>query len=326
MTSPPLSTVGEACDAFLAHCRLAKNLAANTLRAYAVDLAEFRAFVGAETVLAACDRALLRGFLQHLFEARGLKETSVKRRMACLKVMFHWLETEEVLEISPFHRLNLRIRLPKRLPRALSSAETRALTAAAAARAGLRPGGRYSETAVAAAGGPDGIADLTLLLAIELMVTTGVRIGELTAIGTRDIDVVDRTVRIFGKGARERTVFLVDDGIAALVAGYAAARARLPVWTDRLLVTAGGGPADAQSLRKALRTLAEDAGLNRPVTPHMLRHTAATLLLEAGVDIRFVQRLLGHQSISTTEIYTAVSDVQLKNAVLGARGRGITKS
>jgi integrase/recombinase XerD len=321
LTAYPLTTIGEACDAFLAHCRLAKNLAGNTLRAYAVDLAEFRAFAGADTALAQCDRTLLRAFLKHLFEARGLKETSVKRRMACLKVMFRWLETEEVLEISPFHRLNVRIRLPKRLPRALSSGEVQALLAEAAARAGLRPGGRYDASGVASAGGPAGIADLTLLVAIELMVTTGVRVGELTAIGERDVDVADRTVRITGKGNRERKVFLVDDGIAALVAGYLAARARLPVWTDRLLVTAGGGPADAQSLRKALRTLAEAAGLNRPVTPHMLRHTAATLLLEAGVDIRFVQRLLGHQSISTTEIYTAVSDVQLKNAVVGARGR-----
>lgn len=118
----------DACDQFLAHCRLAKNLSANTLRAYAIDLAEFRAFAGSGLAVAECDRARLRAFLRHLVDSRGLKESSVKRRMACLKVMFRWLETEETIPLSPFHHMKLNIRLPKRLPRALSAREARALS------------------------------------------------------------------------------------------------------------------------------------------------------------------------------------------------------
>jgi len=316
---PAAMTLGDACDQFLAHCRLGKNLSANTLRAYAVDLAEFRAFVGAESTVDACDRTQLRAFLRHLVDARGLKETSVKRRMACLKVMFRWLETEEAIPLSPFHHMKLNIRLPRRLPRALTGREAQALSDAAARRLGLINGGAYDGARLAGAVDRGNFDDLTALVAIEVMVTTGVRVGELTAVRVADIDLPEATLRIIGKGNRERRVFLVDDAMTGLVGAYLGLRETVAPLTDRLLVTARGAAVAPPFLRRALRNLAEEAALTRPVTPHMLRHTAATQLLEAGVDIRFVQKLLGHQSISTTEMYTAVSDASLKTVIVGAR-------
>ncbi len=143
-TVPDMLSLDEASTQFLAHCRFSKNLSDHTIRAYAADLAEFRAFFGAERPVAECTRAVLRGYLQHLFEARKLKETSIKRRIACLKVMFRWLESDEVLPITPFHRLNATIRLPKRLPRALSPHEVLALRTAPAQALGLRGPGGYT--------------------------------------------------------------------------------------------------------------------------------------------------------------------------------------
>jgi len=140
-TTEPQPSLARAGEQFLLHCRLARNLSGHTLRAYGSDLREFCRFAGSDTEIAACDRACLRAYLRHLFEVRRLKEASVKRRMACLKAMYRWLEREGTLAVNPFHRLELNIRLPKRLPRSLTRGELRhssplriARSASAAAR------------------------------------------------------------------------------------------------------------------------------------------------------------------------------------------------
>lgn len=294
--------VSEACAEFLIHCRVAKTLSPHSLRAYAIDLREFAAFAGNQRDVEACDRALLRGYLAHLLETRGLKESSVKRRIACLKAMFRWLEREEAIAASPFHRLDLVIRLPRRLPRALPVEDLRRLVEASARLPGF--------------------AGLTAQLAIDLLLTTGMRVGELAGIGPGDVDLAGGTIRILGKGSRERTVFVVDDDSRRLLRRYLAARDGRAEAADRLLVTPSGTPATPAHLRALVRQAARAARLDRPVTPHMLRHTAATQLLEAGVDIRFVQKLLGHHSIATTQLYTAVRDGALKAAVCGANVKG----
>lgn len=308
--SQPVIILGETARQFLIHCRVARNLSDHTLRAYAIDLREFVRFAGAETELGACDRACLRAYLLHLFDQRRLKETSVKRRMACLKAMFRWLEREEAIETNPFHRLDLKIKLPKRLPRSLSTGEVRSLLSAAARAADA---GRPVERA--------GFAGLTTLVALELLFATGMRVGELVAITLERIDLEDGVVRIVGKGDRERRVFLTDAPLRRLVAHYLERRARLAPSGPSFLVTPRGRAASTQYVRQLIHRLRAGSGLARRVTPHMLRHTAATHLLEAGVDIRYVQRLLGHHSIATTELYTHVSDTSLRQVILGAKAR-----
>ena len=311
--------VARACADFLAHCRVAKNLSAHSLRAYAIDLKEFEGFAAPGTAVAAIDRQLLRRYLSHLFETRGLKETSVKRRIACLKVMFRWLELDEVIPISPFHRLDARIRLPKRLPRNLTDDEVRRLRRTAMDRAGLS--GRITETkALRVAKRTDANA-FTALVVLEVLLCTGLRVGELVSIRVPDIDLIERVITIMGKGSRQRRVFLPDDETAALVSAYCTATAGRRGAHNRFVLTASGTPGATQFVRSLLRETATDAGIARRITPHMLRHTAATRLLENGLDIRLVQRLLGHQSISTTEIYTAVTDTSLKAAIGRAAAR-----
>ncbi|CCC99290.1 phage integrase family protein with SAM-like domain [Azospirillum brasilense] len=157
-------TLDEACVAFLSHCRV-KNLSPHSIRAYAIDLREFERFAGAATLVTAVDRHLLRRYLAHLMDTRKLKETSVRRRIACLKVMFRWLELDEVIETSPFHRLDARVRLPRRLPRSLTNDEARRLQSAAAARAGIT--GRLTAAKVERAARRASLDDLTALLAVE---------------------------------------------------------------------------------------------------------------------------------------------------------------
>jgi site-specific recombinase XerD len=289
--------VSKSCSEFLHHCRVAKTLSAHTLRAYGRDLAEFQSYCGSSSAVDDCGRAVLRGYLGFLLEQRGLKESSVRRRMACLKAMFRWLEREEAIAVNPFHRLDMVIKVPQRLPRALPVDELERLLWAAENLPGAL--GRISA------------------LAVTLLFVTGIRVGELAQIAVSDINLDGGTIRIFGKGSRERTVFVVDDVLIRQIKNYLTWRSHLAPPTDHLMVTLSGRPATTAWLRARVRAAAIHADLPS-VTPHRLRHSAATQLLEAGVDIRFVQRLLGHHSISTTQLYTAVRDGALHGALKAA--------
>lgn len=284
-------------DRFLDHCRIAKRLSANTLRAYETDLADFLAHMGKDADVAHIGRDDLRRYARTLFDVKGLKETTVKRRMAALKVMFRWVERDDVIPLSPFHRLDLSIRLPRRLPRALTADEMRRLLRAAERELG---GGH----------------DATMLhFVIVCLFVTGLRVGELTGADLAEVDPAEGTILVRGKGNRERRVFLTGHGTTAALSAYLASRAGGTATSDRFLVTGAGGAVTAQYIRRRLVSLAKRARIERRVTPHMLRHTAATQLIEAGVDIRFVQKLLGHASIATTQIYTQVSDSSLRDTM-----------
>jgi integrase/recombinase XerD len=199
-----------------------------------------------------------------------------------------------LIEASPFRTAEVRIRLPKRLPRCLTAAELRALFSAR----------KTASPAIA--------------LGILLLFTTGMRVAELCALRVADIDLDRRTLRIRGKGDRERQVFLVSSEVVAELRVYLRDQKLRGAPSSPLFRTALGCGLSTDRVRAGLRRVAKAAGLARRITPHMLRHSAATSLLEAGVDIRFVQRLLGHRSISTTEIYTHVSDERLKQVVVKA--------
>jgi integrase/recombinase XerD len=317
-TPGPATPFGAACDAFLEHGRYARNHADHTLRAYAQDLDEAKRLIGAGRPVAEIDRQALKDYAQVLFDAGRLSEASIKRRLACLRALFRWLEDEGAVELSPFHRLRLNIRLPRRLPRGLSGAEMRRLLATAARDLGLAKPGRYTDAELTRLAGPAAMPAFTQLVAVEILFATGMRVGELCSLDRRDVDLDAGTIYLRGKGDRERAVFLPDADVRQLLASYLAlspATTHADPATTAVLLTPRGRPASAQHVRTHLRALGERAGLTRRLTPHMLRHTAATHLLEAGVDLRYVQRLLGHQSVATTQMYTAVTHASLKAVV-----------
>ncbi len=315
--------LNETANQFLSHCRHAKKLSEHTLRAYTIDLAEFQRFTKNECAIQTCDRELIRDYLRYLFEERGLKETSVKRRIACLKAMFSWLEEEMILEKNPFHRFPLKIKLPVRLPRALTRMELNDLLRAPIRTLGFTDRKSYNtEAFMQAASSRQGFIQLTTLLSLELLFATGARVGELTQIQISDIDLCEGIIKVKGKGNRERQVFLPDEPIRALIRIYNSIRTKFSPSSTVLLINSRGTPASTQFIRLLVRRAGEQAKLTRRATPHMLRHSTATHLLTAGVDIRYVQQLLGHQSITTTQIYTHVSDSQLRLAVCRAHPIG----
>ncbi|UUX51322.1 tyrosine-type recombinase/integrase [Nisaea acidiphila] len=295
-----------ACERFLEHCRLEKGLSDHTLRAYRIDLGEFGKSLREDPDLCEISPERLQAFLAHMRDARGLKPATAKRRFAALKVLFAYFERLEVIEDNPFHRFQLALRLGRRLPRNLSKGELGELTAGImVSAAGRAQSGEAHKRS-------------TVDLAIRLILVTGIRVGELCAIQITDIDLEDASIRIRGKGNRERRVFLVGEEICDGVASYLRARAARPLAREHtvFLVNARGGPAAPGYIRTLLKEKAAALGLPRRITPHMLRHTAATEYLEKGVDIRYVQRLLGHASIATTEIYAAATDEGLRRALM----------
>jgi site-specific recombinase XerD len=288
--------VSTAIDAFLRYCADEKHLAPNTINAYRQDLAEFRTHIGASRRIMAIRPADILVYRNQLSSVRGLSNATVKRRLACLRALFAWLVRRSNLAKSPFAAIDLRIRIPARLPRCLNIRDLR--------RFMLYRTVHGVDTALAAA----------------LLVATGMRVGELAALRVSDVDVTSGRLRIFGKGSRERTVFVIDLCLRHELRSYLADRCsdEGPTSERRLLVDVHGRALSAARIRRSIAELARAAGLTRRVTPHMLRHTAATLLLESGTDIRFVQRLLGHRSILTTQIYTHVSERALQAALTQA--------
>jgi len=280
----------DAASAFIRHCQSIRKLSAHTIRAYELDLARFSDFLGRRAAVASCDKSVIHDYVRHLFDVRSLKESSVKRHLATLRSFFRWLEEDGQGIEDPFRGARIRIRMPKRLPRVIARSDLRRLLL-------------HDR--------PPAFADLTAYVATELLFATGMRVSELATLLDAAVDVDDGTITIIGKGNRQRRVFVPEE-LKSLLRDYRAVRDRCPSTAETFLVNSRGDAASPQMIRRLVRIHGERSAVRDRVTPHMFRHSVATYLLEEGVDIRYVQRLLGHRSISTTEIYTHVADAALK--------------
>ena len=288
---------------YLVHLRKERDVSPNTLKAYARDLAEFTEYLGGyyggrEWTWQGIDRLAIRGFLAHLTR-RGLSKRSMARSLSAVRSFYRWLHRNEVVDANPARAVGTP-KLEKYLPGYLDRSQVELLFQAAAARA---MEGRF--------------ADVRNLAILELFYSTGIRLSELAGVGTGDLDLVSQQVKVRGKGRKERIIPLGDHAALAL-RNYEAKR-------DELLRAIGpkadrgafflnprgrrlGVRGIQNAVTKLLDLVDEDAGL----TTHSLRHTFATHLLDAGADLRAVQELLGHASISTTQIYTHTSVERLK--------------
>lgn len=297
---------------------LEKRLSEHTIRAYRTDLDNFINFCGSDCDIELIERTILREYLKYIVEAKGMRQSSVKRRMACIRSMFAWAVDEGLLDENPFHKLKMKIKLPMSLPRSITMGEAQALLDYARGRVGVADKLHCILSLCNYRIDSRRFMDFTMLLAIELLLTTGMRVGELVTIKIDSVQLQNRMVRVYGKGHRERFVYLVSAEIAQLVKGYLALRTSIGPSHEFLFTTLNGGRVSSDLARRNLKRIAKEAQIDRTITPHMLRHTAATFFLESGVDIRFVQKLLGHRSISTTQIYTHVSDSGLREILTAA--------
>jgi integrase/recombinase XerD len=302
--------VCQAREQYLRWLLVTKDLSPHTIRAYDGDIAAFERHLGASAFVHRIDRDCLVAFMEEQ-RAAGLSSTSIRRRASGLRSFCGWLLSRRLLESDPWVGTTVATGRSRKLPRILPTQELDRLFRSIAKTAGVEDGRDLEEVL-------DRPHEATTLLAVALMVATGVRVHEVVGIKCQDIDLRGRSLRIVGKGRRERQVFLTNDWIEGLTRVYLKTRAALDLDHAHLLFNRRHNPLTAPAMRSRLAKAAKDAGLRTKVTPHMLRHTAATQLIEAGVDIRYIQRLLGHASLTTTEIYTHVSDRALRRVVSDA--------
>jgi integrase/recombinase XerD len=305
----PRMELQEAVSQFLFHCRYEKNLSPKTLKAYSIDLRQLTEFLAANleiSTLAAVDKVALRAYIKSLFGP--LKEKSIKRKVATLKALFHFLEREDVIAVNPFRKMDVRIKETRRLPRTISLADLKRLFKHLYRLKHDHPDpDSYAYKAV--------VRDIAVL---ETLFATGARVAEVCNLADGDVDLRRGRVKILGKGGRERMLQLCDEEALTAMRDYRG------LWREEVEKNGFffhnrlGGRLSEQSVRVGLRRYSAGAGVEGKVTPHMLRHSVATMLLEEGVDIRYIQSLLGHSSITTTQIYTEVGEGQYRR-VLTAR-------
>ena len=303
----------ELADTFLSYLARVRNYSPNTAAAYAQDLDCFLIWASncGIDVLQATHRDFRR-FLSSLSGA-GYAKTTVNRRLSAVRSFYSWLVREGVIESNPAAVVSSP-KLPKPLPHVLSQEDVEKLLKCADAST------------------PAGALDAAL---VELLYASGARIGEVASLDVDHIDFSDKSVRLFGKGSKERIVPLYPAALHALDAYLAHARpvllanhkggltAEEAADAQRaLFINARGARMSERSLRARFEKLLAQAGLAGMATPHTMRHTFATEVLDGGADLRSVQEMLGHASLSTTQIYTHLTPERLREVSLQAHPRG----
>lgn len=310
-------------EKYLAVCSNLRGLSEHTIKAYRVDLAQFLNFVDNDILIEEISKHELSNFHHYLVES-GLMQSSIKRKLACLKAMFRWFELEDLIEINPFHKFRVDLKTARRLPRNVPRSELQLLINQAQQALPLTSSGKQKAPSLHQTKlitKKRELNDITKLVALEIFIATGVRVSELASIRLRDVFIKEKKIKILGKGSRERYVFLPDEELCSLLSYYLQSRRVTEPENDFLLVNSRGKPASTQFLRRLMKELSQSAQTSIKTTPHMLRHSAACELLDSGLDIRYVQRLLGHSSISTTEIYTHVANTTLQEKLQKAEVR-----
>lgn len=276
---------------YLWHCKIEKCLDEKTLKAYEFDLLQFLETVGDEDV-DCLTKEQIRDYLKSM--SRFSFKTR-KRKLASLKAMLNYYECENDNFINPLRRMQIQMREPVRLPTVMTLNEVKLLLEIVQKqREACKPGSFSYMMAT---------RDIAI---IELLFATGIRVSELCNLRLSDVDMDLGRIRILGKGDKERFVDICQvESLNALKEWLSLYENRTP--SGPFFVSRLQRRLSPQSVRQLVYHLCESAGIAKHITPHTFRHTLATLLLEEDVDITYIQKLLGHSSIVTTQIYTHVN-------------------
>jgi integrase/recombinase XerD len=291
-----------ACTEFLSGYFSTHDRSGKTRSAYESDLLQFQSFVGGESEFERIASTTIERFAADLRQKCYLP-ASIRRKIVVLKVFCGYWVRKGLLAESPFWRVKLSIGRTEQLPRSLTEREMRALLLRAAQN---QPSGnteiltdqRVTFTRYRAA------RNLAL---IDILFATGMRVGEVSSLNIDDFFKSEGMFKIKGKGGRARLGFAVDKKSLQIQKDHLSARMQINAEGTALFLNSSRNRLSTQGIANVLAQLRREAGIERHVTPHMLRHTVATLLLQNGVDIRVVQEFLGHASIATTQRYTHIS-------------------
>lgn len=289
---------------FVNACRDERGVGHHTLRAYAQDLRTFARFTKDHHLADPFSKDDILAYHRYLRDVLEAKPATIERRLVTLKSYFAWRAERNSALPSPFADVRISVRIPRRLPRPID----RGMLKAVLHSDNIPPQARPSDKAFAAD------QEVTILM-IKLLIVTGLRISELTNLKIRDVSTDASQMIVRGKGNKERIVFVPNADLQDAFRRYCLDRAKHDSLKSPLFLNVVGRRLRAQTFRKRLRVLSRRLGIAPHLTPHQFRHSAATLLIEEGTDIRMVQALLGHASLRTTEIYVRVSNTALQRAL-----------
>lgn len=280
---------------YLSYCECQKRLDKKTLKAYRIDLRQFEETVRDEfsdSVVSISAKGL--GIVFGIWH-KAYKPKTVKRKIASIKAFYRWLEETGAITENPFLKVHTQFREPKALPKTIPEHVLERF---------LQEIYNAYETAGNDLAKSHALRDIAV---IETLFGTGVRISELCGLSALDINLVEGELLIHGKGQKERIIQIPDEHLRHLLQKYYETNKENISTHGYFFVNNCGRPLNDQSVRNMIKKYAGRAGIMQHITPHMFRHTFATLLLDANVNLRCIQELLGHSSVSTTEIYTHVS-------------------
>lgn len=282
----------EEIDKYLHYCKFQKELDDKTVRAYKADLGQFITLIGGNGNDFSKDK--LNAYLQYLH--RTYRQKTVKRKIASVKALFHYLEEEEKVEVNPFHKIKTKFKeevvLPKIIPRDIIELLLNHL---------------YKERNISGHSEWHKKIILRDIAVVETLFSTGLRISELCHLQNKYIDLMNGVLCIQGKGGRERYLHIGNNDVLLVLKAYKESFEKEIKEQGCFFVNRYGNPLSEQSARRMLHKYADEIQADMNITPHMFRHSFATYLMEEDVNIRYIQKMLGHSSITTTQIYTYVA-------------------
>ncbi len=271
---------------YLDYCKFRKELDFNTLKAYRIDLRQFFEFAGKEMP----DRRIIEAYITELH--KKYRQKTVKRKIASLKAFYTYLEEQELIAESPMRRIRTRFKEERILPRIIPRREIEKLLNVMYRQL---KSGKGKKTI---------LRDLAV---VEMFFATGARVYEVANIKIENMDLSSGIIRFMGKGGKERVIQIGSREVTVLLRQYYTENKEVIRRCGYFFVNQNGNRFSEQSIRRMLKQYTKSAGIERNITPHMFRHSFATYLIEEGVDVSCVQRILGHSSIKTTQIYIHIA-------------------
>jgi len=288
-------TLKTAIAEFLLHCKFEKNLSPKTLKAYEIDLTQLHKFLNLKNLVIDISKEDLKSYLVSL---SSLKPKSIKRKVATMKALFNYLEYEDKIVANPFRKIRIKIKEPQTLRGVLELREViKILKLSYQNRSIIKDKSSYAY-----------FESVRNIVVLELLFSTGARVSEIADIKSECVNLRSGTIIIKGKGNKERIIQICNaETLFILQEYFNLCKDYKPKPTNWFLLNRFNNKLSDQSIRAIVHNICTKAEIPRPITPHIFRHTFATLLLERDVDIRYIQALLGHSSITTTQIYTHVT-------------------
>lgn len=287
---------------YFEYCQFQKKLDKKTIKAYKIDINQFFNYLE-DLNFYSINRSTIENYIEYM--SKNFKVSSTKRKFASIKTYFAYLEYMELISSNPFDKIRLRLQEENTLPRIFQLDTLEKILFESYKQSKDKFLTDYQKFVT---------SRNTAIL--ELLFSTGIRVSELCDLTLEHTDLVNQQILIKGKGSKERILYLSSKDVVTSLKKYILLRNKRNSFSNNFFINKNNERLSEQSVRTIICNTVENSGLSLHITPHMFRHTLATTLLDEGVDCRYIQNILGHSSIKTTERYTHVSLTMQKNVLL----------